>query len=249
MNGSAQMMTDIEGIFLDLDNTLIDSKGAYNYSLGKIQKYWLKTFKEDNFIEIFENKKKEVKNRLHTLPYHRSRIFVFKELVDERKKKLDSETILHLDKLYFRYFLEFINNYILYNKKNYKNLFKLIKRLALSKKISILTNESLRTQLLKTRTFLPKNLNLFLYTSEEIGIEKPSEKYFSYILNKNSLDPHRVVMIGDSLEDDIIGALNIGMRALRVKSVFGEDSIEEHKINNFSYTLYGSTIQALKNII
>lgn len=50
--------------------------------------------------------------------------------------------------------------------------------------------------------------------SEIAGVKKPSPKIFNYALNLANVNAKQSVMIGDSLEADIEGALNIGMDAI-----------------------------------
>ncbi len=45
-------------------------------------------------------------------------------------------------------------------------------------------------------------------TSELAGHKKPSKEIFEYALNQNKLQPHEVVMIGDNLLTDMVGAKN-----------------------------------------
>ena len=237
------------GLFLDLDNTILDSKGAYNYSLSKISKFWKKEFREDDFLEQFEEVKKEIKKRLHSLPYHRSRLLVFKEMIDKKQHKLNSKLLLKLDYIYFYNFKKYINIYKKDNKKNYKNLFKILKELEKNTKIFLLTNESLRTQLIKTHEIIPLDFNLNLITSEEVGKEKPSKDYFTYAIQKSQISTENLTMIGDSLEDDIYGAINSNIKAIQVKSVFGDSKYEEGNLNGIIFPIYGNILQALESYI
>ncbi len=238
-----------KGLFLDLDNTILDSKGAYNYSLTKISKFWKREFKEDDFLKQFEEVKKEVKLRLHSLPYHRSRLFVFKELIDQKQARLNSKILLKLENMYFYNFKEYIKKYKKDNKKKYKYLFELLKNIEKSAKIYLLTNESLKTQLIKTNEIIPDNLKINLLTSEEVGKEKPSPEYFSYAIKKSNLSSDKLCMIGDSFEDDICGAINSKIKAIQIKSVFEIESSDEGLYNNSTYKIYGNVIQALEYYI
>ena len=56
-------------------------------------------------------------------------------------------------------------------------------------------------------------------------------------------------MIGDSLEDDIYGAINSNIKAIQVKSVFGDSKYEEGNLNGIIFPIYGNTIQALESYI
>jgi len=47
-----------------------------------------------------------------------------------------------------------------------------------------------------------------------VGLKKPNPKVFLTALNKANSLPTQSVMIGDSLEADILGANNIGMQTI-----------------------------------
>jgi len=50
--------------------------------------------------------------------------------------------------------------------------------------------------------------------SEDVGVNKPDKAIFEYALAKAEAQIHESIMIGDSLEADIRGAQNIGMKAI-----------------------------------
>lgn len=51
-------------------------------------------------------------------------------------------------------------------------------------------------------------------TSESVGVKKPDPKVFHYALQKANALAEQSMMIGDSLEADVFGALNVGMQAI-----------------------------------
>ena len=51
-------------------------------------------------------------------------------------------------------------------------------------------------------------------TSEEVGVKKPNPKVFLTALQKANSKAADCIMIGDSLEADILGAKNIGMQTI-----------------------------------
>ncbi|MCG8183540.1 YjjG family noncanonical pyrimidine nucleotidase [Tenacibaculum piscium] len=53
-----------------------------------------------------------------------------------------------------------------------------------------------------------------IITSQSIGLKKPNPKVFEFALNKANTIPQNALMIGDSYEADILGALNSGMLAI-----------------------------------
>ena len=64
---------------------------------------------------------------------------------------------------------------------------------------------------------LKNNIDGFFNTitnSEMAGVKKPNQKIFQLAINKARTDFDSSIMIGDNLEADILGALNIGMDAI-----------------------------------
>jgi putative hydrolase of the HAD superfamily len=53
-----------------------------------------------------------------------------------------------------------------------------------------------------------------IYTSEEFGLRKPHPLIFQSLLDDWGLPPDQVVMIGDTLNADVLGAHNAGMRGI-----------------------------------
>ena len=50
--------------------------------------------------------------------------------------------------------------------------------------------------------------------SEDAGVNKPSPAYFDYALRQSGASRETTLMIGDNLQTDILGALNVGIDAL-----------------------------------
>ena len=53
-----------------------------------------------------------------------------------------------------------------------------------------------------------------IFVSEEIGAEKPDQKYFSHILEKLDLKACEIGFIGDSLSADMLGGANAGLMTI-----------------------------------
>lgn len=52
------------------------------------------------------------------------------------------------------------------------------------------------------------------FTARELGVAKPSPLFFHRILEKLTLQPDQVLMVGDSIEADVQGADNAGIRSI-----------------------------------
>lgn len=65
--------------------------------------------------------------------------------------------------------------------------------------------------------------------SSDLGVRKPDERAFRYVLDRVELSPREAVFVGDSLEEDIAGARKVGLTAIWVR---GE---REGEISNLEY--------------
>ena len=73
-------------------------------------------------------------------------------------------------------------------------------------------------------------------TCEDTKVRKPSAKAFDKILKKLDLNPEEVLMVGDSLDKDIQGAKEIGMKTCFAK--YGDMGLSNNSINP-DYIIYG----------
>ena len=51
-------------------------------------------------------------------------------------------------------------------------------------------------------------------TSESVGVKKPNAKVFEHALQKAGATKDNSIMIGDSIEADVYGAMNVGIKAI-----------------------------------
>ncbi|BDA80043.1 hydrolase [Leptospira kobayashii] len=214
-------------LFLDLDNTILPSKEAYADSISKLASFWKQKGwgEEEDFLSRYEDARKVIKQRLKGHSSNRLRILCFKEMVSGKwngisVKKI--ETILDLESKYFEFFTDFLKKEKSKN-HNWDEVFSLLKAISTNSKIFFLTNENLKTQLLKIQSFFPSDFRFHLITSEDLGVEKPDERYFHFALEEANSLPSDCFMVGDSLEDDIEGAKRKNIPAIYQKQRFGEN--------------------------
>jgi putative hydrolase of the HAD superfamily len=53
-----------------------------------------------------------------------------------------------------------------------------------------------------------------VYCYRRLGCKKPSPEFFRAVLADLGLPPGQVIMVGDSLEGDVLGAVRAGLRAV-----------------------------------
>ena len=71
--------------------------------------------------------------------------------------------------------------------------------------------------------------------SEEVGVTKPNAKIFNTLLQRNCLKQSDVIMIGDSIEQDIIGAKKTKIKSIwynPMKLKNNTEIIPDYEINN-----------------
>lgn len=189
-------------LIFDLDDTLVPSSLIYKKSLKRLLS------KPQN--REYLTARKEVKSTLgYQHPSSRNRLLYFKRMY-ERQNQFNPNKILKLMSSYER----IIN-------KSFSRQWKLLKReklfRALSKQFDLylITNENLRTQLIKLNSMDPKG-QIFkgILTSEEAGFEKPHGRIFKSAFDRYKINPHRSIMIGNDWKCDISPAVKLGSLAI-----------------------------------
>ncbi|TGK16156.1 HAD family hydrolase [Leptospira kmetyi] len=220
-------------LFLDFDNTFLDSIVIYETTIERLFKnakeYGFSSGKE--FSQFYEAARKEAKSELRDSPSNRLRLIYFKKICLAKWNTLNPKWILKLENDYFKYFQEGIRLRKKKNETEYKEVFSILKTISEKQKLLFCTNENLRTQLIKLNLLFPKTFPYAILSSEEVGKEKPSEEFLN-AANKLVNGEKVLSMIGDSLKDDVEGFLRCGIPAVHVTSVFSKNpkAAEEKKI-------------------
>lgn len=90
----------------------------------------------------------------------------------------------------------------------------LLRALSPRVRIAVVTNNTLAEQREKLSTFGLAEHVAALVTSEEIGVAKPDPRIFGAALARVECAANDAVMIGDSLDNDVGGALAAGIAAI-----------------------------------
>ena len=190
----------IKGIIFDLDNTLYNYDICHQEGLKKCFSYLNlnNTLLENNYNKIYKSHKYET---INTASSHNKNIYI-KQLFEDLNINLslyDDCINVYWNNFYKKMELNNgVNDFLKYNKMH--NI-----------KLGILTNYETEFQLKKLKILNILNYFDVIVTSEEVGIEKPSKQMFLTILDKMNLTKDEVILIGDSFEHDIKGALNINI--------------------------------------
>lgn len=92
-----------------------------------------------------------------------------------------------------------------------------LRNLAHVAKCHVATNAQESTELEIRKAFERVELSQYIeeiFCFKSIGHKKPNTEYFEYIRNRLSAPKSKIVIIGDSLENDVYGALKYGFDAI-----------------------------------
>lgn len=212
----------IKHLFFDLDHTLWDFDRNSKLTFQQIFEEQKITIPIHSFLEVYipVNLKywrlyREDKVEKTALRYHR-----LKETFDNLQYAISDDLINQISEDYIRYLPNF--NYL------FDNAIEVLQYLENKYELHIITNGFEEVQNLKLEksgihTFFRK-----IITSECVGVKKPNPKVFEFALEKAGAKAHQSVMIGDSYEADVMGAINVGMLAI----YFNQKRREEKGILN-----------------
>ncbi len=195
-------------IFFDLDHTLWDFEKNSALAFEKIfEKHQLDLNLEEFLLHYIPTNLKywklyrDEKISQEDLRYHR-----LKEVFDLMNMEVVDEMIHLLSHEYIHYLPQF--NYL------YEGAWEILDYLFPKYKLHIITNGFQTVQAGKLKN---SNIEHFFQTitnSEMAGVKKPNPLIFEYALKKANATKSKSIMIGDSLEADIEGAINVGLDAI-----------------------------------
>lgn len=202
------MHKNIQHIFFDLDHTLWDFDKNSGLTFGKIFEIHEVDVSLEKFLNVYEpiNFKywklyREEKVTKQELRYGR-----LKDTFNEIDISLSDQLIDNLSEDYIVYLSSF--NYV------FDSTYDVLDYLNAKYELHIITNGFEEAQEKKMKA---SNLRKYFNTvtnSEMVGVKKPNPKIFNFAMDLANAKPEHSVMIGDSLEADIKGAIDVGMQAL-----------------------------------
>jgi putative hydrolase of the HAD superfamily len=198
----------VKDIFFDLDHTLWDFDKNSMLAFKRVFKKFKITIEFDAFLKIYEPInleywKKYREDKVSKENLRRGRLidsFNFFDLIFTTEK-IDEIADAYIQELPF-------DNHL------FEGAVEILDYLILKYKLHIITNGFEEVQHKKLKNSGIDHYFSTVTTSEEVGLKKPNPKVFLTALNKANSFPTQSVMIGDSLEADILGANNIGMQTI-----------------------------------
>ena len=198
----------VKDIFFDLDHTLWDFDKNSMLAFKRVFKKFKIIIEFDAFLKIYEPInveywKKYREDKVSKENLRRGRLidsFNFFDLI-YTTEKIDEIADAYIKELPF-------DNHL------FEGALEILDYLILKYRLHIITNGFEEVQHKKLKNSGIDHYFSTVTTSEEVGLKKPNPKVFLTALNKANSLPTQSVMIGDSLEADILGANNIGMQTI-----------------------------------
>jgi len=201
----------IKHIFFDLDHTIWDFDRNAQETLTELYEHYklneLGLISAEHFIATYT-----VNNHQLWAQYHLGQIDK-QTLRQERFKRTFLELGVKPEAIPLQFEEDFVN--IGPTKKNlFESAEKVLGYLQNKYHLHIISNGFKEATLTKMSV---SNLNPYfknVVISEDVGVNKPDKAIFEHALNLANAQKPESVMIGDSLEADIYGAQNFGLRAI-----------------------------------
>ncbi len=193
----------MQAVIFDLDDTLYDFTGLQEAALDTLYIFGSKLLEVDKekFKRAFLWGRDETKRILGHKPACRSRALYCQHALEYLHKNPITYT-LTLEKIYWNYILEHM---VL--RDGVKELLDYLKKNEI--KVAVCTDMIVEIQYQKIKRLgISEYIDVFV-SSEEAGVEKPEVKIFEICLKKLKVLPSQTIMVGDSLEKDVIGALSV----------------------------------------
>jgi len=199
---------EIEHVFFDLDHTLWDFEKNSGLTFEKIFIENKIDVKIDDFLKVY------VPLNLAYWKLYRNEKVSKEELRYARlKKSFDAINYTISDTLIDKLATEYIENLAEFNHL-FDGTFELLDYLKEKYTLHIITNGFEEIQ---SKKMVNSKLHHYfdqIITSESVGVKKPNPKVFNFALESAKATKENSIMIGDSLEADIQGALNVGLKAI-----------------------------------
>ena len=204
-----------KAIIFDLDNTLIDFMSMKKNSVSGAIKAM-----QDSGLKISKKKAEEIMYALYEkegMEYQK----VFQDFLMQVVGKIDYKILAHAIVGYRKTERGFMQPY-----PKVKSTLNKLKQKGI--RLAILTDAPRMRAWLRLAEMELSDYFEFVVTFDDTKVRKPNKKTFSLILKKLNLSPEEVMMVGDSLDKDIKGANDMGMKTCYAK--YGDLGVSKYNI-------------------
>lgn len=198
-------------LLFDVDDTLLNYGSAF-YTAERAIADYLKVEYTEEYITLSEElgwkawkeaglndtDSKDVQKNYHTYYYQYLRQH-YRDLIEAYHASVSVEELVEI-------YIKSVSSSKVFMEECTLQVYK-----ALSEKYRLVlaTNGIDRIQRERIQAFLPYTYKT--YISENMNTIKPAEEFFQYIIDDMECDPEECLMVGDSMSNDMVGALDAGM--------------------------------------
>lgn len=206
----------VQHIFFDLDHTLWDFEKNSDLAFQKVFNKHNISIPLKDFLDVY----KPINFEYWRL-YREEKVTKSELRYQRLKKTFDSLNFYISDKLIDNIAEDYIS-YLPHFNFLFPNTFEVLDYLKERYQLHIITNgfEEVQSKKMKSSNII--DYFEAIVTSESVGVKKPNPKVFEYALKITNAKPENSIMIGDSIEADILGALKMGMSAIHCNFDFKE---------------------------
>ena len=199
---------NIKHVFFDLDHTLWDFEKNSELTFEKIFKENSVTVNMDDFLAIYKPL-----NLKYWKLYREEKVSKEELRYGRLKNSFDAVNYEISDQLIDKLAIDFIENLANFNHL-FEGTFELLDYLRNKYTLHIITNGFEEIQSKKMVNSKIHHYFDQIITSESVGVKKPNPRVFEFALEVANAKKENSIMIGDSLEADINGALSAGLQAI-----------------------------------
>ena len=195
----------VKAISFDADGTLWDFEKVMCHSLNHVLRELKKLdpnavdmLDVDKMIKIRNRVANELKGRVTNL--EDIRLEAFRQTLRDIGRPNDA-LASHLNQVYLKHRFEDI--------RLYDDVLPALKALRVRYALGILSNGNSYPE----RCGL-EGMFKFVVFSQDYGVEKPNPRLFHIAVEKAGCSKHQLLHVGDSLQDDVMGAINAGIKCV-----------------------------------
>lgn len=199
----------IKSIVFDVDGTLYDETHAKVKAELLTANYIseISNIDTDIVYNTFRSAKSNIIKTNTGTPNANNRLLWYEETL--KRLNITNMSIVNLSNLYW--------DVIVKNIEPFFDLIFVLPELSKNYKLYILTDELLDIQNRKIDSLGLRSYFPVIFSSQQIGENKPSKKLFKYVIDSIGFNPNEILYIGDNPKADIKGGKQVGMHTAWLK--------------------------------
>ena len=201
-------MKQIQHVFFDLDHTLWDFEKNSDLAFKKVFDKQNITIDLNVFLAVYKPL-----NLQYWKLYREEKVTKDELRYGRLKNTFDALNYTISDDLIDIIAVEYIDFLPDFNHL-FENTFEILEYLKEKYQLHIITNGFEEVQIKKMESSNILHYFNSVITSESVGVKKPNPKVFYHALEVANAKKENSIMIGDNIEADVLGAINIGMQAI-----------------------------------